>query len=270
MQRLVSTALVQINSTGDYDRNLRVAERMIRQAADTGARLVLLPELFNRIGQFEKLVAGAETIPGPTTEALGNLARELQLVLCGGSICEKSDDPRRAYNTSLLFEADGELVATYRKLHLFDVAIPDRVSVTESHYILPGDQVITVATSLGQLGMATCYDLRFPELFRLLAAAGAEMICLPSAFTKFTGQHHWHTLVKARAIENQCFLLAANQVGQHRSHLHSYGHSLIVDPWGQYWQKAMPNGKDSCSQRCSNNDCWRLETSCPRCNIERL
>jgi predicted amidohydrolase len=179
------------------------------------------------------VVAAAETVPGPTSEAMGRLAAELGIVLLAGSICEKSDVPGKGYNTSLLFDPTGQLVARYRKIHLFDYEVPGEVSYAESRYIVPGDRVVHAPSSDACLGLATCYDLRFPELFRQLADAGADVLLTPSAFTQPTGRCHWEILLRARAIENQAFLVAPNQVGRHTPQLVTYGHSAIISPWGE-------------------------------------
>jgi predicted amidohydrolase len=188
--------------------------------------------MFNLYGRFEAVVAEAEPVPGPTSDLLAQLARELEIVLVGGSIAERDPNGVQARNTSLVFAADGQLLAGYCKVHLFDIDLPGRVTSRESDWIVPGCDVSVYQTPLGKLGQAICYDLRFPELFRRLSAEGCELIAVPSAFTKTTGRDHWQVLVRARAIENQCFVLAPNQFGQHAPGMTSYGHSMIVDPWG--------------------------------------
>ena len=228
----VRAAAVQLCSIPDKQRNLDAAEQLVRQAADAGAELVVLPELFNCLADFPTILAGAETIPGPTADRMSRLAAELQIHLCAGSICEVSGTANRGFNTSLLFDDTGELIQTYRKIHLFQIDRPEQPRLCEPDFMLPGRELAVVKTKLGVLGIATCYDLRFPELFRALIDQGVDTILFPSAFTFATGQAHWHTLVRARAIENQCFFIAANQVGSHTQSLRSYGHSLIVNPWG--------------------------------------
>ncbi|REJ70600.1 MAG: carbon-nitrogen hydrolase family protein [Planctomycetota bacterium] len=226
-------AAVQMNSRLDKAANVATATRLVEQAHAAGAELVVLPEMFNCLGPLPEVVAVAEPIPGPTSEAMSRLAARLQITLLAGSICERSDAPDKGYNTSLLFLPDGQLTARYRKLHLFDVAIPDRVEIEESSFILPGDEIVCRATPLARLGMSTCYDVRFPELYRRLAAAASDVLCVPAAFTRTTGRDHWELLLRARAVENQAFLIGANQCGRHGRKLESYGHSLIIDPWGQ-------------------------------------
>lgn len=235
---MVHAAAIQLNSQADKEANLADAEKLIREAAREGAQLVVLPELFNGLGEFPQMVAAAEPIPGPTSERMSRLAAELNIFLCAGSICEQSDDPLRGYNTALLFDNRGQLILNYRKIHLFEINHPEQTRLCEPDFILPGDRLAAVHTELGMLGLATCFDLRFPELFRALADRNVELVLFPSAFTRFTGAAHWHTLVRARAIENQCFFIAANQVGQHNPSLRSYGHSLIVDAWGNLLAEA--------------------------------
>jgi predicted amidohydrolase len=176
-------------------------------------------------------VAGS---PGGRTGGgfLCGLAAELHLTLVGGSFLERSDDAARSFNTSLLVDPTGTIRAVYRKMHLFDVDLPGRVTVRESDARIPGDDVVTVETEVGTVGMSICYDLRFPELFRRLAVAGATIVTVPSAFTAHTGAAHWEPLLRARAIENQAFVIAANQTGTSPHGFRDYGHSMIVDPWG--------------------------------------
>ena len=229
----MKVAVVQMCSTIDKRRNLTQASDLIAQAVDAGAQLVVLPELFNCLGSFSDIIAGAETKDGPTVQFLRQTAQKHAIHLCGGSICEMSETPGKGFNSMFFFNPRGDCLGVYRKIHLFEIDLPDRVSLCESDIMCAGNEPLVVECDLGRIGFATCYDLRFPELFRDLIQKGAEIICFPSAFTKVTGQDHWHTLLQARAIENQCFLVAANQVGNHTPRLESYGHSLVVDPWGK-------------------------------------
>ncbi|HXC52110.1 MAG TPA: carbon-nitrogen hydrolase family protein [Candidatus Limnocylindrales bacterium] len=230
-------AVVQMNSGPDKGTNLAKAAHAIEEAAHAGAQLVALPEVFSWRGKPEQSRHEAESIPGQTTDAMSALARRLRIHLIAGSILESIAFPAGAgglpFNTATLFGPDGSLVAAYRKIHLFDVDLPGRVTVKESELRRAGDEVVCVQTELGRIGLAVCYDLRFPELFRKLADAGAEVIAMPSAFTKPTGQAHWEPLLRARAIENQCFVVAPNQYGVSTHGFEDYGNSLIVDPWGQ-------------------------------------
>lgn len=226
-------AVVQMNSREDKQANLADAERLVEQAASAGAQFIVLPEMFNCLGNFEAMIAQAEPLDGPTRRFACDLARRLGVTLLAGSFCEQSKTAGKAYNTSLLISPQGELLAGYRKIHLFDVEIADRVSICESRYIVGGSDIVCTPTPLARIGQSICYDLRFPELYRRLADEQAELIAVPSAFTKATGELHWQVLLRSRAIENEAFVLAANQVGAHTSKLVSYGHSLIIDPWGQ-------------------------------------
>ncbi|HLT20701.1 MAG TPA: carbon-nitrogen hydrolase family protein [Thermomicrobiales bacterium] len=226
-------ALVQINSRHDKEANIRRAEELIDQAAATGARLVALPEYVNFLGPREQHEEIAETIPGPITERFSAKAKEHGIYLLGGSIHERTGTPGKFYNTSVLYGPDGEMLARYRKIHLFDIDLTGNVSANESATILPGEEIVTAEVDGHTVGLSICYDLRFPELYRLLALEGAEILFVPAAFTMFTGKDHWHTLLRARAIENQAFVLAPGQFGAHEPNdQRCYGHSLIVDPWG--------------------------------------
>lgn len=224
-------AAVQLNSREDRAANLAAARRWAEAAARRGAALVALPEMFSCLGRPEAMLEAAEEIPGPTSDDLAHLARRLGVTLVGGSIAERAPEGR-AYNTSLLFGPDGGLLARYRKRHLFDIDLPGRVTNQESRWFAHGNAIVVAETPVGKLGLAICYDLRFPEHFRRLADAGAEAIAIPSAFTLATGRDHWEVLLRARAIENQTFVVAPNQFGQHTPALTSFGRSTIVDPWG--------------------------------------
>jgi len=224
-------AAVQLNSNEDKERNLGIAERLVREAAADGAELVVLPEKFNVLGSSEQLAAGAEPLDGPTLRWAESLARELRLWLVAGSIVETVEHDEKLRNTSALIGPDGSIHAVYRKIHLFDVEVGDMV-YRESDVEGPGDEIVVADAGELKLGLAVCYDLRFPELFRIMAVRGAQVFSLPSAFTVPTGRAHWDVLVRARAIENQVFVIAAGQVGRHPPDHESYGHSMIADPWG--------------------------------------
>jgi deaminated glutathione amidase len=225
-------AAVQLNSTDDKDRNLEAAERLVREAASERADLVCLPERWNLIGDSSTLRDGAETLDGPTLSATRSWARELSIHLLAGSIAERVDGHERLFNTSVLIGPDGEDVAVYRKIHMFDVEV-EGVTYRESDHDEPGEEIVSAALDEIELGITVCYDLRFPELYRILAVRGARVIAVPSAFTAPTGRAHWEVLVRARAIENQVFVIAPDQVGKAPPHFESYGHSAIVDPWGE-------------------------------------
>jgi len=225
-------AVLQTNSRHDKAENIRVALELVERAAAAGADLAVLPECVDYMGPKEGGLAAAEPIPGPTSEAFAAKARELGIWLLSGSMREVSEDPGHTYNTSLLFNRQGECVAKYRKIHLFDVELTGNVSAQESATVSPGDEIVTAEIEGHTVGMTICYDLRFPELYRLLALAGAELILVPAAFTLYTGKDHWHVLLRARAIENQCYIAAPAQIGPHDPGQQCYGHTLVADPWG--------------------------------------
>ena len=224
-------AAVQLNSGNDKDRNLEVAARLVTEAAADGAQLVALPEKWNLLGTASELDDGAEGLDGPTLSAVGSWAAELGIWVLAGSIAERRPGADRLFNTSCLIDPAGELMATYSKLHMFDVDVGG-VSYRESEREQPGDEVVLADVGGVELGLSVCYDLRFPELYRILAVRGARLLTVPSAFTTPTGRDHWQVLLRARAIENQAFVLAPNQSGKAPPHYDSYGHSAIVDPWG--------------------------------------
>ena len=224
-------AAVQLNSTADKARNLETAERLVRAAARDGARLVVLPEKWNLLGDSAMLMEGAEPLDGPTIDAASSWARELGIHLVAGSIAERVEGREKAFNTSTLIGPGGELQARYRKIHMFDVDVGG-VAYRESEHEEAGDELVIGELEGVTLGMTICYDLRFPELYRILAVRGAMVITVPSAFTLDTGKDHWEVLLRARAIENQAFVVAPNQIGEAPPHYRSYGRSMIVDPWG--------------------------------------
>jgi deaminated glutathione amidase len=224
-------AAVQLNSTDDKQRNLETAERLVRAAADDGAELIALPEKWNLLAGGEALLAGAEPIDGPTITAARSWARELGVHLVAGSIAERDPDNEKLFNTSVLIDSQGEVEAVYRKIHMFDVDVGG-VAYRESEHEDPGTEIVIAHAGDVAVGMTVCYDLRFPELYRILAVRGARVIVVPAAFTLHTGKDHWEPLLRARAIENQAFIVAPNHFGEAPPHYHSYGRSMIVDPWG--------------------------------------
>jgi predicted amidohydrolase len=224
-------AAVQLNSNGDKERNLAAAERLVRQAAEDGAELVALPEKWNLLAAGEELVAGAEPLDGPSLSRAREWARDLGIHLLAGSIAERGGKGEKVSNTSVLIGPAGEDVAVYRKIHMFDVDAGG-VSYRESEHERPGTEAVLAPVGDLIAGLTVCYDLRFPELFRILALRGARLILVPSAFTLATGRDHWEVLLRARAIEDQVFIVAPNQVGEAPPHYSSFGRSLVVDPWG--------------------------------------
>jgi deaminated glutathione amidase len=232
-------AAAQMTSTDDLAANLANCKKLGADAAARGAALLVLPECFAFLGRSEAdKLAVAEALdparPGPILATLQEIAsRYRQWVVAGGMPEAVDGAPGKAANTCVVVSPDGELAASYRKIHLFDVAIPGKAELRESASTAAGREVVTVETPLARLGLSICYDLRFPELFRALAGEhGAEVLLVPAAFTAHTGAAHWHVLLRARAIENQCFVIAAGQTGQHNPKRITYGHSLVVDPWG--------------------------------------
>ena len=225
-------AAVQLTSTPDRDRNLEAADRLTRAAATAGAQLVVLPEKWSCLGTPEQTAAGAEPLDGPALSWAAAAARELGIELVAGSIAERVPGAEKGRNTSVHFGPDGEARATYSKIHMFDVEVGGR-TYRESEHEEPGTEIVVSATADGvELGLTVCYDLRFPELYRALAVRGARVLCVPAAFTLTTTREHWEILLRARAIEDQAFVVAANQVGEHAPGLKSGGRSMIVDPWG--------------------------------------
>jgi predicted amidohydrolase len=235
-ERRLRAAAAQMTATEDVDANLATAGRLVHRAADAGATFVTLPENFaflgsdrdHRLAIAEPLHEGA----GPILKAMKTLARETQVHLLLGGFPERSEHPAHIYNTAVLLAPDGSVTATYRKIHLFDVDLPGGVRFRESESVTPGHDVVVARFPWGGLGLSVCYDLRFPELYRQLTSSGARVLAIPSAFTAETGKDHWHVLLRARAVENQAFVVAAAQWGHHGGKRVSYGHALIVDPWG--------------------------------------
>jgi deaminated glutathione amidase len=228
----VRVAAVQLNSNGDRARNLSVAERLVRAAAADGAELVALPEKWNLLASGPEMAVAAEPLDGPSLGAARSWARELGIHLLAGSIAERDEaGGEKAFNTSVLIGPDGADLAVYRKIHMFDVEAGG-VAYRESEHERAGEEIVSAALDGLELGLTVCYDLRFPELYRILAVRGARLIAVPSAFTAATGRDHWQVLLRARAIENQVFLIAPNHVGEAPPHYSSHGRSAIVDPWG--------------------------------------
>jgi len=228
----IRVACVQMTSRADKAANLEAAERLVAQAAATGADVVVLPEKWNAIGSAEVLHAAAEPVEGgESVAAMSEWARRHGIALVGGSITEQRAGREKLSNTSLVFDTDGSIVAAYRKIHLFDVEVGG-VRYWESEAEEPGEEPVVAQLEDWGVGLSVCYDVRFPELYRILALEGAELVTVPAHFTTPTGKDHWHVLLRARAIENQCYVAAAAQVGETLPGKPSYGRSLIADPWG--------------------------------------
>lgn len=236
-------AICQMHSGSDVDENLATAERLIHEAGDGGADLAALPEYLEFMGPASRRSEVAQPIPGAVTDRFASVARARAMWVVAGGLLEA--DAGRVYDTSVLFDRTGDIAATYRKIHLFDVDLPDQPSIQESATITPGDQLVTHETETARLGLSICYDLRFPELYRGLMAQGAEVLVVPAQFQHATGKDHWHTLLRARAIENQCYVVAPGQCGTFGNPgegRRSYGHSLVADPWGRILVEASEGG----------------------------
>lgn len=224
-------AVAQMTATEDVEASMAQAGALVAEAAARGAQLCVLPENVSFMGSEAAKRRLAEPLGGPSFGRLGDLARRHQLWLLAGTLPESADGDR-AYNTSVLFDPGGRAAAIYRKVHLFDIDLGPGATHLESESVAPGAHAVLAKTSLGAIGMAICYDLRFPGYFRALTRAGARILALPAAFTVPTGRDHWECLLRARAIENQCYLLAAGQFGQNAPDRRTYGRSMIIDPWG--------------------------------------
>ncbi len=235
MNEFIATA-IQMTSSADLAENLHTANRLISEAADKGAKLILLPENFAFMGRDDrdKLAIAEPDGFGPIQNFLADCARHHKIWLAGGSVPLQSSDPEKIRAACLIYNPQGQRAARYDKVHLFDVDVPDTdESYRESDTIEAGDKPVLLETPLGKLGLTICYDLRFPEYIRLLAEKGLEILLVPAAFTARTGAAHWEILLRARAIENQCYVIAANQGGIHANGRETYGHSMIIDPWGK-------------------------------------
>ncbi len=225
-------AAVQMTSGADKQQNLDAATRLIRKAAESGAQFVGVPENFSWMGPEPERDQNAETLEGSTLARMATLARELKLTLLAGSVLESGAPGGRLYNTSVLFGPEGQRLGVYRKIHLFDVEVGDGQTYRESAAVAPGTEVVVAEAPLGKVGLSVCYDLRFPELYRRHAEAGAVLLTVPAAFTLMTGKDHWEVLLRARAIENQAWVIAPAQQGRHPKDRLTWGHAMVVDPWG--------------------------------------
>ena len=230
-----TVAGIQLVSTANVEKNLQVVEGLIKQAVEQRAQLIVLPENFALMANTANaLIDCAEKVgSGEIQQFMAKLARQYNVWLIGGSIPVQSGDNNKALSACLVYDANGEQVAQYNKLHLYDVdMIGTGHSYRESDSFVAGDHVVVIETPFGTIGLSICYDLRFPELYREMMLLGAEIIVAPSAFTKETGAEHWSMLCRTRAVENACYMIAPNQGGLHENGRETYGHSMIVDPWG--------------------------------------
>ena len=265
----MKVGLIQLTAGADREANLARAEALVGRASEQGAQLVVLPELFSLLGRGADMRGGAEPLDGPTSTWAVSLARRLGIWLVAGSFAERATthaSDGRYHNTSTLLSPAGDRVATYRKIHLFDNEVPG-AAYHESEHVVAGDQIVTASIEVDDqpvvIGMSTCYDLRFPELFRALINAGADVIVLPSAFTEVTGQAHWEPLIRARAIENQCFVVAANQVGVTGAGIECHGRSMVVDPWGQVLTELDGDHEDVAVADIDLEEITRVRTKLP-------
>jgi deaminated glutathione amidase len=225
-------AAIQMNSTAEVERNLDIAERLVSAAAQRGAQLVGLPENFAFLRSEGEPIPEAQTLDGPWVRRMVDVARRHGLMLLLGSLPERIEGETRVYNTSVLLGPDGGTLATYRKIHLFDIDLPGLEHLKESRAVRPGEALVVADTPAGRIGLSICYDVRFPEMYRRLSREGARVLAVPSAFTDRTGKDHWEILLRARAIENLAYVFAPAQAGPHGKGRASYGHAMIVDPWG--------------------------------------
>jgi len=231
-------AAIQMAAGSDKPANLERAERLVREAAAHGAALIVLPETFNWRGKRGAEASAAETLDGESIALMSRLARELKVHIVAGSITEHIAGGEKTYNTAVMLGPDGTRMGVYRKIHLFDIDLPGRVTSKESAARLPGSDVVCVASPLGAVGLSVCYDVRFPELYRRLAFAGAKILTVPACFTFPTGEAHWESLLRARAIENQAYVIAPAQFGANPHGFSDYGNSMIIDPWGRVLGRA--------------------------------
>lgn len=253
--------LVQLNSQEDRARNVARAVELVGKAASQGAQLVACPEYTTFLGRADVQAQKVEALDGETAQAFAAAAKQHNVWIHAGSLIERSGQPHKNYNTSLVFNPQGERVAMYRKIHLFDVDIAPG-SYRESDTLLPGDQIVTTDVAGVTLGLTICFDVRFPELYRALALAGAKIIAVPAAFTAFTGKDHWEVLLRARAIENQCYIIAPAQWGEHPVGRMCYGRSMIINPWGTVIAQA-PDGEGVVVADLDMADLDRIRTAVP-------
>ncbi len=253
--QFMRVAVCQLNARDDRDHNLAVARSLLDRAAEAGADLAVLPEYVDYLGPGDR-APKPEPVDGEFAQFFAEAARDLGMWVHAGSFHEAGPDDGRTWNTSLLFDRSGSPAAVYRKIHLYDVEIAGRVSYQESRSVAPGSELVVVPVDGVPTGLSICYDLRFPELYRQLAIAGAKILVVPAAFMLHTGRDHWEVLLRARAIENQCYVVAAGQIGDHDPGRTCFGRSMIVDPWGTVLAQAT----DTVGIVTADVDLERLET----------
>ncbi len=269
---LVRVAAVQLESRDDIASNLQSCERAIDEAASRGASLVVLPENFAYFGSSHGKRACAESLlgsPGPIRSALIQCAKKAAVTVLAGGWPESSQDPARPFNSATVITKEGVIAANYRKIHLFDVTLPSGASLQESVAMTAGAEIVCCTIEGFRVGLSICYDIRFPELYRKLVDRGSEVLCVPSAFTLETGRDHWHLLVRTRAVESQCWVIAANQCGSHPGGKTTYGHSMIVDPWGRVLAEA-ENGPGVIVADLDRSALHRVRSSLPSLRHRRI
>jgi deaminated glutathione amidase len=264
----IRVAAIQLSAGADPAANVERAIEMVRRAAREGAAYVQLPEYFNFRGPAKSYRDVAESIPGPTTTILAETAKELGIVIHVGSTFERSPEPDKSFNTSVVFGPDGAILGVYRKGHLFDVNVPGEIESRESRNFVAGDQLVVVDVPGFRLGLSICFDLRFAELYRQLSLHGATVLAVPSSFAVATGRVHWEVLLRARAIENHAYVIAAAQAGTTEEGVSSYGHSMIIGPWGEVLAESKVDGddiiyaavsSDEVARRRSHISVWSLQ-----------
>ncbi len=271
-EQQVKVAAIQMASGPQVGANLIEAERLAREAAEDGAQLIVLPENFAIMGlsEADRLVASEDPGDGPIQDFLARLARSHNLWIIGGTIPMHSEKADKAYASTLVYNNEGQCVSRYDKLHLFDVSLEgSSEDYTESETTQPGDKIIVIDSPYGRLGLAVCYDIRFPELFRAMVTQGAEIFVIPAAFTAFTGKAHWEMLLRARAVENLCYVIASAQGGYHLNGRETYGHSMIIDPWGNIIDE-LPQGSGIVSATLDRQLSERIRSRFPALNHRRI
>jgi predicted amidohydrolase len=258
-----------MRSGEDIARNLASAEALVRNAVRAGARFVALPECMVFLRSEGEKAPEAQSIAGSWAQRFSDLARDLGITVLMGSFPEAADEAGRPYNTTLLFGPAGERVAAYRKMHLFDIDLPGMEHLKESKATTAGTEIVVADAGFAKLGLSICYDLRFPELYRALSARGAEVLLVPSAFTDRTGRDHWEVLLRARAIENLCYVLAPAQWGRHGGSRVSYGHAMIIDPWGAVLAQ-VPDGEGFALAVLDFDRLQRLRRELPALSAKKL
>jgi len=265
----VLAAAIQMNSTAEVERNLDTAERLVSAAAQRGAQLVGLPENFAFLRSEGEPIPEAQALDGPWVRRMSELSRGHRLTLLLGSLPERIEGETRVYNTSVLLGPDGATLATYRKIHLFDIDLPGLEHLKESRAVRPGEALVVADTPAGRIGLSICYDVRFPEMYRRLSRDGARVLAVPSAFTDRTGKDHWEILLRARAIENLAYVIAPAQAGPHGKGRASYGHAMIVDPWGAVLAQ-VPDGEGVAIAELDFDRQDRLRRELPALDHRRL